>query len=695
MDKLVSRMAVLAEEQPDRAAVIFKNEAVTYAELNRGIYAAAGRLKAEGIRRGDRVAYSAVSRPEAVVAYLAIQLCGAIAVPLDRQAGAEIMIRICRRAEVALLMTDKPVPTEGIECRVLSLKSTCRIPAAGEENATTIYERMTISPEDPAEILFTSGTTREPKGVVLSYRAVYHILRNTIDGVGYSSKTMLLLPLPLHHSFALRVMRAVLYSGGTIVLQNGFTFATETEKNILRFGCNAMVCVPASFEVIRSQMQDRFVPVLSRLEMLEFGAGSLTVGQRREITELLPHVRIMNVWGSSESGGAIFCDVHEAVRREETTGCLGRALDGKVDIAFLQEGTPLEQEDIIQGHLTDWMIQSDVAHPGRMAIRGEMIMSGYWKQEKLTRSTLIDGWLVTGDLGYADANGNIYMLGRADDLINMGGEKVSPAEMESIVGGYPDIRECACIGAEDPKGILGQIPVLFISVKVGFNEGEFLKWMNTRIERNRLPQKVVNLPALPRNRMKKLDRNALKIMLAKQETLSLMNPVIETILNRRSIRKFTEQEIPEDALELILQCGYHAPTGHNMQSWRFTVLKNTESIQALKNATTEAAKKDGTIVYGFDNPRVMILISNDSRNPDGCQDASCAAENIMLAARSLGIGSVWINALMTLRETEPIRSLLDGWGIPEKHRIWAAVALGYPVAEGTQIQRRTDVIQYI
>ena len=118
-------------------------------------------------------------------------------------------------------------------------------------------------------------------------------------------------------------------------------------------------------------------------------------------------------------------------------------------------------------------------------------------------------------------------------------------------------------------------------------------------------------------------------------------------------------------------------------------------IEKLKETAAETAAKNNVKMYGFENPAAMILISNDIRNPHSCQDASCAAENIMLSARSLGLGSTWINVLMDLRDKEPVKSLLDGYGIPEHHRVWASIALGWPLAEGVKTGKRPDVVKYL
>ncbi len=124
---------------------------------------------------------------------------------------------------------------------------------------------------------------------------------------------------------------------------------------------------------------------------------------------------------------------------------------------------------------------------------------------------------------------------------------------------------------------------------------------------------------------------------------------------------------------MILKCGYYAPSGHNMQSWRFTVLTEKADIEILRTITKETATGNNVYFYGFENPKAIVIVSNNKRNPYGCQDASCAVENMMLAANSYGIGSVWLNPLMTLREVSPVKELLDKFEIPENHVVWAMV----------------------
>lgn len=132
-----------------------------------------------------------------------------------------------------------------------------------------------------------------------------------------------------------------------------------------------------------------------------------------------------------------------------------------------------------------------------------------------------------------------------------------------------------------------------------------------------------------------------------------------------------------------------------MQTWRFTVIQNTEKISELKAIVTECAKKKKVLVHGWNNPVALILVSNDKRNATGIQDCACAAENMMLAAASYGIGTVWLNALMTLSDEPEVRELLNSYGIPERHTVWAMVALGYPDKKTPPIARKVNVVQWV
>ena len=255
-----------------------------------------------------------------------------------------------------------------------------------------------------------------------------------------------------------------------------------------------MVIVPASLELTRSQMQENFREIVGRLRYIEVGAGSLSLRQRRDYTRILPDTQIGNTWGSSETGGALFTRVNDIAADPVRCVTIGRPLESVEVIALGQDG--------------EILAHTDEEHPGRLALRGDMVMSGYMNRPEATRDALRDGWLVTNDLVYMGDDGYVYMLGRADDIINVGGEKVSPVEVENIASEYEAMRECACIGV--PDDVLGQIPVLLVVENEGFSLDELKVYLSSRMERFKVPQKYLSIPALPRNRMKKPDRKEMR-----------------------------------------------------------------------------------------------------------------------------------------------------------------------------------------
>lgn len=494
---LISRIESLAETEGSGKAVCFRRESLTFAELLQKMKRVAGALREMDIQPGACVLYSSVTKPMGIAFYLGILYAGCTAVHIDKNSTPENAFAIYDAAGAAAFLTDMRMDHYPDGYRVASMKEIWE-----NEQGLSLENAVETDPETVAEMIFTSGTTGSPKGVMLSTRAVNSIIRHTKEGLGIRGDDIVLIPLPLHHSLGLRVLRASLYSGAAVVLQNGFAFAGEIEKNLDNWHCTGLASVPASMELMRGQMKDRFYEVMSRFRFIEVGAGALTPEQRKRLTAHLPDTELNNTWGSSETGGALFTKVHEAVKSADTLTTIGKPLPD-IEVRILDtDGQPMET--------------TDREHPGRLALKGGMIMSGYCGRPDLTADALRDGWLVTGDMVYADDSGYVYMLGRTDDLINVGGEKVSPLEIENAASEFPGMKECACIGVADDTLGLGQVPVLFVVTEGEFNGQELMSFLSGHIERIKLPQKMIPLEAVPRNKMQKIDRKALRALWEKQ-----------------------------------------------------------------------------------------------------------------------------------------------------------------------------------
>lgn len=168
-----------------------------------------------------------------------------------------------------------------------------------------------------------------------------------------------------------------------------------------------------------------------------------------------------------------------------------------------------------------------------------------------------------------------------------------------------------------------------------------------------------------------------------------MNDTMQTLLSRRSIRAFENKEIPSDELDMILKAALHAPSGMGRQTWQFTAICSRDKIQRLAKVMEKELNRPGYNIY---EPEVLIIPSNDRDNIFGKEDNACALENIFLAARSFGIGSVWINQLQDISDIPAVRELLREWGVPDNHVVYGMAALGYPVSSPADKERTGKVV---
>ena len=172
-----------------------------------------------------------------------------------------------------------------------------------------------------------------------------------------------------------------------------------------------------------------------------------------------------------------------------------------------------------------------------------------------------------------------------------------------------------------------------------------------------------------------------------------MNPAVENIMTRRSIRSFTDKKIPKTDLETIVEAGIYAPSAMNRQLWHFTVITSAEAISTLAAAIGKELGREG---YDFYKPTAMIAVSCSNGTDYYREDCACALENIFLAAHSLGIGSVWINQLNGICDRPEIRKVLDSLGIPSGNRVWGMAALGYAApGQPERKPKNPDVVNWV
>lgn len=679
MDLLFERCKKTAKTNPNKVVIISGEKQTTYGQLIDEVMKAVNFLKSEDVYPSDKVVFSAPSKAEYVELYLAIQAVGAISVPLLKSIGIEEARYICEETEAKLVVSDNrkfsELPGWKSYKDIFSIDSSDFV----DVDSFVIPDR---NEEDIAEILYTSGTTGKPKGVMLSNRAICASIKNTMNGMEMQEDDVLLLPLPLNHSFGMRVLRAALFTGESICLQNGFSFAKEFLDNIEINKCNCLACVSSGFEMLRQQIGERLFLYISKLRYVEFSAGAASEELRKELSGKCPDVQIFNTWGSSETGGALF--INTTLRKDKIWSAGAPIND--IEIAILDDKYNF--------------LSKDGDSIGRLALRGPMLLSGYYNSE-LTKNTLVDGWFVTNDLVSIDEEDYVKLRGRADDIISVGGEKVAPLDVERFVLEASEVFEAVCVGVDDPNKLLGQVPVVFVVGKIG-DRKQIEALIRTNGNPFMMPYDYVEVNQIPRNYMGKVDRKELKKLW--EQKLSFGNTatkekenakkMLQLILSRRSVRQFTDKCIEHEKLKDILEAARYAPSGHNMQTWKFTVIRSSEEIARFKEVIETVVARTKTPYYGFLNPSTIIIVTNDRRNAYGIQDSSAAIQNMQLMAHAHGLGAVWLNSCLKISDEPEIREMLDKYNIKKSHVVHGIVGLGYYVNAPKTPVKKENVIEY-
>ncbi|MEM7764137.1 MAG: long-chain fatty acid--CoA ligase [Pseudomonadota bacterium] len=473
---------------PDRTALIFEDTTTTYADLANRVRRLAAGLSHYGVCRGDRVAYLGVNHPDFIDTMLAAWSIGAIFVPLNfRLTGPELAYMINDAGIHTLFVDDslRPViePVRDDLC--------CRVFVAAESDAPHWLSKQSLSESypplqdlyhagqhDTAVIMYTSGTTGKPKGAMLSHGNLFWNNAASALDIHIHGDDISLVAAPLFHIGGLNVtLLGALQNGTVVVLHRAFD-AGQALTDIEKHAVTVMFGAPAMFLFMAQQPQFDDTD-LSSLRMLIVGAAPVP----RSLLEIYGkrNVSLNQGYGLTET--APFVSFLTSEHLEAKMGSAGKpGLLGEILISDA-DGNAVPDGEV-----------------GEILYRGANVMQGYWNKPDAT-SEAIDskGWFHTGDAGYIDSDGFLFISDRVKDMVISGGENVYPAEVESVMFEHPAIAEVAVIGVPDEKW--GEA----VSAVVACHEGQSLNleelrgFCDGKLARYKLPLRLFTVAALPRN----------------------------------------------------------------------------------------------------------------------------------------------------------------------------------------------------
>ncbi|MFW5916504.1 MAG: class I adenylate-forming enzyme family protein [Bacteroidota bacterium] len=301
-----------------------------------------------------------------------------------------------------------------------------------------------------------------------------------------------IVPLPLHRAFGLRRVRANLYTGGSVILVEGFLFPGRIYSSIEKWRATGLCIVPEGFNVMIRLSGDTLGKYKSHLKYMEIGSSAMSADKKEHLMQLLPHTKLCMHYGLTEAAANIFTEFH---RDKDKLNSLGKASPNISIKISDDEGNECAPYEI-----------------GEIMVYGDVVMQGYWNDPELTSSTISDGWVHTGDLGTKDEADYIYIKGRKDDIINIGGEKVSPLEIESAINQHPNVTESACVRETDNNKMTDKTITAYVVLKdqTEFNQQKLIEFLRNTIEEYKIPEKFEVISDLPKTPTGKIQREKLR-----------------------------------------------------------------------------------------------------------------------------------------------------------------------------------------
>src|ERR1043166_2605682 len=437
-----------AVRSPDRAAVAYAGAHISYAELMRRIESAAGWLAARGIGPGHAVALLMKNSAAFVELTFATSHLGAVTLPINYRLAADEVGYILDNAEARLLICDADLAASARACAHVVF-----VDAAAQRDST----RLTMGarpapmhraqPDDLFRLMYTSGTTDRPKGVMHSYANFYWKCADHVVALGLSAADRLLVAGPLYHvgAFDLPGM-AVLWVGGMISIERDFDPARALAA-IAREKLTGAWLAPVMLRGILTHAGRDDHDVTSMRWVI--GGGGRTPEQHvRAFSDFFTRGRYIDAYGMTEtlSGDTLM----EAGREIEKIGSVGRAL-AHVEV----EIRDADGRAVAPGVT------------GEICLRGPKVTRGYWRAPEKTRDSFFGDWLRSGDVGHLDGEGFLYLTDRRKDMIISGGENIASSEVERVVYELPQVLDAAVIGLADPAW--GERPVAVVVLKAGAN----------------------------------------------------------------------------------------------------------------------------------------------------------------------------------------------------------------------------------
>lgn len=492
-----------AATAPRHVALVSGTRRIDYAELHDLVLRAVAALRAFGIRPGDRVGYLGLNSIDYVVLMQAALRIGAVAVAINWRLVAREVAYIAADADLALLITEAERIAQIVPGRVPHVMFT-----DAENDGTPRFEDWVrahapddaihpVSHETPAIQLYTSGTTGHPKGAILTHGSISAAMAQGRslgeEWSAWRDSDVSLIAMPQFHIGGTGWTIQTLNAGGTGVLL-GKPEIVDIIDTIEREGVTKMFAVPAVLGMILAHPRAAEAD-LGSLRCLLYGASPIPLDILKRCMALFPNAGFVQMYGATETSGTIVYlppEDHDVAGTPRMAGCGKPFPDVELRIAD-GEGNPLPPRTV-----------------GEVLVRSPMVMHGYHKLPEATEGAFFGDWYRTGDAGYLDEDGYLYLFDRVKDMIVSGAENIYPVEVENALHEHEGVQDCAVIGVPDPRWGEAVKAIVVRAPGASCDEAELIAFARERIAGYKVPKSIDFVETLPRNPSGKILKKELR-----------------------------------------------------------------------------------------------------------------------------------------------------------------------------------------
>ena len=503
---------VQAKDRAKKVALFDGETKIRYSDILYRVDKLAATLADAGIGRGDKVALFLRNSPEFIYAVFAVSKLGAVTVPVNTFLKGEELSYILQdsgsKLLIASMVYEKVVQaSKASELCLMTIwegemaqTDPHNIPFIEAISTTSEVGAVASGLDDTAIIIYTSGTTGKPKGAMLSYRNLLSNAESGREAIDVKAKDRSIVFLPMFHSFTFTIaVMLFLYVGASMVIIRSLQPFSNIFKQVLTKKVTIFLGIPDVYTALARAKLPWYFMWFNRLRVFISGAAALQPKTLDAISVKFKKTVLLEGYGLSEASPVVSVNRRE----KQKPGSVGPALEG-YEIKIVDEA----------------MVELPRGTVGDIITKGDNIMQGYLNRPEATAETIVGGWLLTGDMGYMDEEGFLFIVDRKKDLIISKGINIYPRELEEVIDAFAGVKASAVIGIKDEKS--GEMPVAYIELEEEYgelDESALRHYLREHLANYKVPRQIHMIAELPKNATGKVLKRALKEQLATEANI--------------------------------------------------------------------------------------------------------------------------------------------------------------------------------